>query len=76
MRARYHNSTTTTPFEPYLVRALNHYYYSILNVSIGADRSELKRAYRTMARKYHPDVNPVGETRMRLLNEAYAYLTK
>lgn len=32
--------------------------YSILGVSRGADTDEIKRAYRQMARKYHPDVNP------------------
>ncbi|MEN9205015.1 MAG: DnaJ domain-containing protein, partial [Thermostichales cyanobacterium DRC_bins_46] len=33
-------------------------YYKILGVSKGADANEIKRAFRKLARQYHPDVNP------------------
>jgi molecular chaperone DnaJ len=33
-------------------------YYDVLGLTRGASTQEIKRAYRKLARKYHPDVNP------------------
>lgn len=47
-------------------------YYKILGVSRDASRDEIKRAYRKLARKYHPDVSkePNAEARFKEINEA------
>lgn len=53
-------------------------YYQILGVSRDADEKEIKRAYRRLARKYHPDVNPgdkAAEERFKEINEAYEVLS-
>ncbi len=52
-------------------------YYEILGVSRSADKEELKRAYRRLARKYHPDVNkePGAEERFKEINRAYEILS-
>ena len=52
-------------------------YYEILDVSRSADKEELKRAYRRLARKYHPDVNkePGAEERFKEINRAYEVLS-
>jgi len=51
-------------------------YYEILGVSKSAEESEIKRAYRKLAKKYHPDVNKSteGEKRYKEVNEAYEVL--
>jgi len=33
-------------------------YYKVLGIEKGASKEEIKRAFRKLARKYHPDVNP------------------
>ena len=33
-------------------------YYEVLGLSKGAEDKEIKRAYRKLAKKYHPDTNP------------------
>jgi molecular chaperone DnaJ len=49
-------------------------FYDVLGVSRNAPADELKKAYRTLAKKYHPDQNqgdPTAEQRFKELNEAY-----
>ncbi|KAJ1624244.1 hypothetical protein T492DRAFT_598869 [Pavlovales sp. CCMP2436] len=50
-------------------------FYQTLGVSRGADEAELKKAYRNLARKYHPDVNPDGQERFQEINNAYEVLS-
>ena len=53
-------------------------YYSVLGISRGADEAEIKKAYRRMARKNHPDVNPgdkAAEERFKNIQEAYDILS-
>jgi DnaJ-class molecular chaperone len=52
-------------------------YYATLGVTKNATEKELKQAYRKMARKHHPDVNPgdnVSESKFKDVNEAYEVL--
>jgi molecular chaperone DnaJ len=53
-------------------------YYEMLGVSRTADKDEIKRAYRRLARKYHPDVNkePGAEERFKEINRAYEVLSE
>ena len=53
-------------------------YYEILGVSRDADKEEIKRSYRRLARKYHPDVNrePGAEERFKEINRAYEVLSE
>jgi DnaJ-class molecular chaperone len=53
-------------------------YYKILNISRGASADEIKKAFRKLARKYHPDVNPgdkKAEEKFKEINEAYEVLS-
>ncbi len=53
-------------------------YYSILGVSKTADSKEVRAAYRKLARKYHPDVNPndkTAEDKFKQVGEAYEVLS-
>ena len=53
-------------------------YYEVLGVSKTASADEIKRAYRSLAKKYHPDMNPgdaEAEAKFKEVNEAYAVLS-
>lgn len=52
-------------------------YYEVLGLSKGASEDEIKKAYRSLAKKYHPDVNkePGAEEKFKEINEAYDVLS-
>ena len=53
-------------------------YYEVLGVNKGASDDEIKKAYRQLAKKYHPDMNPgnkEAEAKFKEASEAYAILS-
>ena len=54
-------------------------YYDILLISRSASAEEIQKAYRTLAKKYHPDVydgdKDFAEEQMKFINEAYSVLS-
>ena len=53
-------------------------YYEVLGLSKGADDEAIKKAYRSLAKKYHPDMNPgdkEAEQKFKEVNEAYSVLS-
>ena len=53
-------------------------YYEVLGIDKGASDSDIKKAYRSLAKKYHPDVNPGdkdAEVKFKEVNEAYEVLS-
>ncbi len=53
-------------------------YYEVLGISKGASDDEIKHAYKSLARKYHPDLHPddkEAESKMKEINEAYEVLS-
>ena len=53
-------------------------YYEVLGIDSKASESEIKNAFRSLARKYHPDKNPgdgEAESKFKEIQEAYAILS-
>ena len=52
-------------------------YYRVLGVDRSAGQDEIQRAYRKLARRFHPDINkePAAEDRIKDINEAYEVLS-
>ncbi|MAG78399.1 molecular chaperone DnaJ [archaeon] len=53
-------------------------YYDTLGVKKGCSKEEIKKAYKTLAKKYHPDLNkdnPQAEQKFKEINEAYSALS-
>jgi molecular chaperone DnaJ len=53
-------------------------YYKILGIKEGSSKEEVKKAYRTLSKKYHPDLNPDdkdAEEKFKKVSEAYGVLT-
>ncbi|HIT44355.1 TPA: molecular chaperone DnaJ [Candidatus Avacholeplasma faecigallinarum] len=52
-------------------------YYEVLGLQKGASQEEIKKAYRQLAKKYHPDINkePGAEEKFKEINEAYDTLS-
>src|SRR5579871_5078969 len=81
-----HNAMSVNAHALYLYRKAKRFlsmsmdtpdnYYAILGVPIDADSDTLKRAYRQLARRYHPDLaGPDGAVQMKRINRAYDVLS-
>jgi curved DNA-binding protein CbpA len=50
-------------------------YYLILGININSDKDAIKKAFRTLSKKYHPDINPGGAEQFKNINEANSILS-
>ncbi|MBO7216727.1 MAG: DnaJ domain-containing protein, partial [Clostridia bacterium] len=58
--------------------AVKRDYYEVLGVDRSASDADIKKAYRNLAKKYHPDANPgdsTAEAKFKEINEAYSVLS-
>lgn len=53
------------------------YYHQILEIPVGSSPAEIKKAFRTLSKKYHPDINssPDAQQKFMEVHEAYKFLT-
>ena len=72
------NFVSAAAYQQSVARTLLSVYYAALGIKAGATRAAIKRAYRRLARQYHPDINtlPDAHERMQQINEAYEYLLR
>lgn len=50
-------------------------YYLILGININSDKDAIKKAFRTLSKKYHPDINTGGAEQFKNINEANSILS-
>ncbi|MEG2198421.1 MAG: DnaJ domain-containing protein [Malacoplasma sp.] len=72
----FNNNTSEERYENPLKNYLDGNHYKILNIKKDATKDEIKKAYRTQAKKYHPDVYKQSDANKRMIeiNKAYEIL--